>query len=121
MRASLRISDVLGRFGGDEFIVVLPRTSARDALVTAERLRLAVSGRDFRNSWGEPIRATVSVGVATYPQSGMTADDLFRSADRALYAAKQDGRNRVTVAPAASLALGLARVSPRSRKRVSSD
>ena len=99
MRVALRLSDVLGRFGGDEFIVVLPRTNARDALITAERLRLAVAGRDFRNSWGEPIRATVSVGVATYPQHGMTADDLFRSADRALYAAKQDGRNRVTVAP----------------------
>jgi diguanylate cyclase (GGDEF)-like protein len=99
MRASLRVSDVLGRFGGDEFIVVLPRTTARDALITAERLRLAVAGRDFRNSWGEPIHASVSVGVATYPQHGTTADDLFRSADRALYAAKQDGRNRVTVAP----------------------
>jgi diguanylate cyclase (GGDEF)-like protein len=98
MRAALRVSDVLGRFGGDEFIVVLPRTSARDALITAERLRLAVAARDFRNSWGEPIHASVSVGVATYPQHGMTADDLFRSADRALYAAKQDGRNRVTVA-----------------------
>ena len=98
MRAALRVSDVLGRFGGDEFIVVLPRTSARDALITAERLRLAVAGQDFRNSWGEPIHATVSVGVATYPQHGASADDLFRSADRALYASKQDGRNRVTVA-----------------------
>ena len=98
MRAALRVSDVLGRFGGDEFIVVLPRTSARDALITAERMRLAVAGHDFRNSWGEPIRATVSVGVATYPQHGTSADDLFRSADRALYASKQDGRNRVTVA-----------------------
>jgi diguanylate cyclase (GGDEF)-like protein len=99
MRSSLRVSDVLGRFGGDEFIVVLPRTNARDALITAERLRLAVAARDFRNSWGEPIHASVSVGVATYPKHGGTADDLFRSADRALYAAKQDGRNRVTVAP----------------------
>ena len=98
MQSSLRVSDVLGRFGGDEFIVVLPRTNARDALITGERLRLAVVARDFRNSWGEPIRASVSVGVATYPKHGMAADDLFRSADRALYAAKQDGRNRVTVA-----------------------
>jgi diguanylate cyclase (GGDEF)-like protein len=98
MRDALRVSDVLGRFGGDEFIVVLPRTGARDALITGERLRLAVAGCDFRNSWGEPIHATVSVGVATYPQNGPTADDLFRCADRALYAAKQDGRNRVTVA-----------------------
>lgn len=98
MRSSLRVSDVLGRFGGDEFVVVLPRTNARDALITAERVRLAIAAREFRNSWGEPIHASVSIGVATYPQHGMTADDLFRSADRALYAAKQDGRNRVTVA-----------------------
>ena len=98
MRGSLRVSDVLGRFGGDEFIVVLPRTSSRDALITAERMRLAVAGRDVRNSWGEPIHASVSIGIATYPQNGMTADDLFRAADRALYAAKQDGRNRVTAA-----------------------
>jgi diguanylate cyclase (GGDEF)-like protein len=98
LRSALRASDVLGRFGGDEFVVVLPRTSARDALITAERMRLAVAGRDFRNSWGEPIRASVSVGVATFPQHGMTADDLFRCADRALYAAKQDGRNRVIAA-----------------------
>lgn len=95
MRAALRLSDVLGRFGGDEFVVVLPRTDARDALVTAERLRLAVAGREFRNSWGESIRATVSVGVATYPDNAASADDLFRAADRALYAAKQAGRNRV--------------------------
>jgi diguanylate cyclase (GGDEF)-like protein len=98
MRAALRVSDVLGRFGGDEFLVVLPRTNARDALITGERLRLAVAGTEFRNSWGEPIRATVSVGVATYPKHGVTADDLFSVADRALYAAKRDGRNRVTVA-----------------------
>ncbi len=98
MRAALRLSDVLGRFGGDEFIVVLPRTDAREAHVTAERLRLAVAVHEFRNSWGEPIRATVSVGVATYPHDAGSADDLFRAADRALYAAKQAGRNRVVAA-----------------------
>jgi diguanylate cyclase (GGDEF)-like protein len=98
MRGALRVTDVLGRFGGDEFIVVLPRTSGTDALITGERLRLAVAGHEFHNSWGEPIHATVSVGVATYPGHGVAADDFFQVADRALYAAKQDGRNRVTVA-----------------------
>lgn len=98
MRASLRLTDVLGRFGGDEFIAVLPRTLAVDALVTAERLRTAVAARECRTSWGEPIRATVSVGIATYPEHGRTADDLFREADRRLYEAKQAGRNRVTIA-----------------------
>lgn len=98
MRAVLRVSDVLGRFGGDEFLVVLPRTSLPDALVTAERLRLAIATREHRNSWGEPIRATVSIGVATYPAHAASADDLFRVADRALYKAKQNGRNRVSTA-----------------------
>jgi diguanylate cyclase (GGDEF)-like protein len=98
MRSSLRISDVLGRFGGDEFVVVLPRTDPRDALIAAERLRYAVASHEFRNSWGEPIRATVSVGVSTYPGDGRTADELFREADGALYEAKQAGRNRVSAA-----------------------
>ncbi len=98
IRAVLRVSDVLGRFGGDEFLVVLPRTSLPDALVTAERLRLAIATHEHRNSWGEPIRATVSIGVATHPAHAASADDLFRVADRALYNAKQNGRNRVSTA-----------------------
>ncbi len=98
MRASLRLTDVLGRFGGDEFIVVLPRTPRADALVTAERLRAAVAAHGCRTSRGETIHATVSVGIATYPEHGRTADDLFGEADRRLYEAKQAGRNRVTTA-----------------------
>lgn len=98
MRASLRLTDVLGRFGGDEFVAILPRTCGKDALVTAERLRVAVAAHECRTSWGEPIHATVSVGVATYPEHGRTADDLFREGDRRLYEAKQSGRNRVTTA-----------------------
>lgn len=98
MRSSLRLSDVLGRFGGDEFIVVLPRTGPRDALIAAERLRVAVASREFRDAKGEVVRATVSVGVASFPENADSADGLFREADRALYAAKQSGRDRVAVA-----------------------
>ena len=97
MRGSLRAPDVLGRFGGDEFVVVLPRTSAADALVTAERLRRSVAAHDFRTSTGDAVGATVSVGIATYPENGNDADEIFREADRRLYAAKQGGRNQVTV------------------------
>ena len=96
MRGSLRLSDVLGRFGGDEFIAILPRTGTPDALVTAERLRRAVASREHLTPNGEAVRVTVSVGIATYPEQGQNADELFREADRALYAAKQSGRNRVT-------------------------
>ncbi|MDQ2952789.1 MAG: diguanylate cyclase [Chloroflexota bacterium] len=98
MRAVLRSSDVLGRFGGDEFIVVLPRTTLTEALATAERLRMAIATREHRNSWGEPIHATVSIGVATFPAHANSADELFRVADCALYNAKQSGRNRVSTA-----------------------
>ena len=98
MRGTLRLSDVLARFGGDEYLVVLPRTCAKDALIAAERIRLAIAGHEYRTSWGEPLRMTFSVGVATSSPTSMTADDLFRSADRALYLSKQNGRNRATQA-----------------------
>jgi diguanylate cyclase (GGDEF)-like protein len=98
MRSALRVTDVLGRFGGDEFTIVLPRTCSRDALNVAERVRQAVATHVFRTSWGEPMRATVSVGVASSPQDGMSGDELFRAADGSLYAAKQAGRNKVVTA-----------------------
>lgn len=98
MRTTLRLSDVLGRFGGDEFVLVLPRTSPTDARAAAERLRGAVAAHEFHTSTGAPIHATVSVGMASYPGDGETSDELFRAADRALYAAKQAGRDRVSEA-----------------------
>ncbi len=96
MRGSLRVSDVLGRFGGDEFVAILPRTGGSDALITAERLRRAVAAHEYRTATGDGVHVTVSVGIATYPEHGASADDLFREGDRRLYAAKQAGRNRVT-------------------------
>ena len=66
--------------------------------VDGERLRQAVASRAFRTSWGEAIRATVSIGLASSPEDGGSADELFRAADRALYSAKQAGRNRVLCA-----------------------
>ncbi|HYK98192.1 MAG TPA: diguanylate cyclase [Candidatus Acidoferrales bacterium] len=95
MRPSLRATDVLARFGGDEFVIVLPGTCADDAVAVADRLRHAVAQQEYRTSSGEPVRTTISVGVASSPEDGLTADALFRAADAALYAAKQSGRNRV--------------------------
>ena len=96
MRTTLRISDLLGRFGGDEFVLVLPRTSPKEARAAAERLRGAVAAREFHTSSGTPIRATVSIGIASFPADGESADELFRAADRALYVAKRSGRDRVS-------------------------
>jgi diguanylate cyclase (GGDEF)-like protein len=98
LRAALRLSDVLARFGGDEFVIVLPRACAQDALVAAERLRQAVSTTEYRTTWGERIRMSLSIGAATSSAMHADADALFRAADRALYESKQSGRNRVSVA-----------------------
>jgi diguanylate cyclase (GGDEF)-like protein len=89
---------VLARFGGDEFVIVLPRACAQDALVAAERLRQAVSTTEYRTTWGERIRMSLSIGAATSSAMHADADALFRAADRALYESKQSGRNRVSVA-----------------------
>lgn len=98
MRTTLRVSDVLGRFGGDEFVLVLPRTRPTEARAAAERLRGAVAAHEFHISAGTPIRATISVGIASFPDDGESADELFRAADRALYVAKRAGRDRVSEA-----------------------
>lgn len=95
LRPLLRVSDVLARFGGDEFIVVLPHTCSADALVVAERLRATVAEHEYRTSKGAVIRTTISIGVASSPADGTTPDELFRAADAALYAAKHSGRNTV--------------------------
>jgi len=98
LRGALRLSDVLARFGGDEFVIVLPRACATDALVAAERLRQAVKSTEYRTSWGERIQMSLSIGAATSSDTYADADALFRAADRALYESKQSGRNKVTVA-----------------------
>ena len=90
----LREGDVLGRVGGEEFLVLLPDTGIDDALTLAERLRKAVSGIQVMLD-GEPQRVTVSVGAAVRQAEDKSPDPLVRRADRALYAAKSAGRNRV--------------------------
>ena len=88
--ACLRASDLCARWGGEEFVVLCPETGYDDALVVAERLRRAVEQRTFLGC----ELVTVSIGVTAF-QSGDDADSLFGRADRALYAAKRNGRNRV--------------------------
>ena len=89
--------DKVFRYGGDEFCVMLPETGASEALVVAEKIRKAVEGFSFDGEdllGGEGI--TVSLGVATFPADSKDADGLVRSADLALYRAKQRGRNSVS-------------------------
>jgi diguanylate cyclase (GGDEF)-like protein/putative nucleotidyltransferase with HDIG domain len=95
-RAQLRHYDVPARFGGEEFSILLPETPTEQALEIAERIRRAVAQRTFDvETSSEPIRATVSIGVAGYPKDGTDANELIHQADLAVYRAKLQGRNRV--------------------------
>jgi diguanylate cyclase (GGDEF)-like protein len=95
MRGVLRTEDALGRWGGEEFLVVLPRTDAEAALLIAERLRLNVAAEEPRGTAAR-ARVTVTVGVAVWSSEGL--DDLVSRADAALYAGKHAGRNNVRLA-----------------------
>jgi diguanylate cyclase (GGDEF)-like protein len=95
-RAGLRQQDVIGRYGGEEFVAVLPETSAAVAQDTAERLRRAVEGLAVNSPQG-PVKVTISIGVATLNSGTNSISALINAADRALYEAKQKGRNRVVV------------------------
>jgi diguanylate cyclase (GGDEF)-like protein/PAS domain S-box-containing protein len=95
-RALMRDYDVMGRFGGEEFVVLAPDTDRRDALALAERLCRAVEGSAPEAGSGAPLRLTVSVGVAVWEPGEKSVEPVIRRADQALYAAKRAGRNRVS-------------------------
>ena len=95
-RGQLRHYDVPARFGGEEFCILLPETPPEQAYEIAERIRRAVAERDYEvETSSEPVRATVSIGVATFPRDGAEANELIHQADLAVYRAKLQGRNRV--------------------------
>jgi diguanylate cyclase (GGDEF)-like protein len=97
MRTSLRESDFVGRYGGEEFLLLLPDSDVDDAVVLLEKLREAIA----QISVISVDRAiTASIGVASLPEDGSDSDSLIRAADRALYAAKSNGRNRIETANA---------------------
>lgn len=98
-RSELRTYDVPARFGGEEFSILLPETPQAQALEIAERIRRAVAEREFEVETSEqPIHATLSIGVAAYPEDGVDANQLLHRADFAVYRAKLHGRNRVLAA-----------------------
>ena len=97
-RSSLREGDVLLRYGGEEFVIVLPAASSEDLRIVSERLRKTVE--DSVLSDGEKtVRVTVSIGGAAYPNQNVENENtLLRLSDEALYRAKTSGRNRVEIA-----------------------
>ncbi len=90
----LRHTDVLARYGGDEFVVLLPETAANRAIEVAQRILKAVATTPLEFQ-GKRIETSVSIGLACYPEDGRSMDAIQARADRAMYLAKEQGRNRV--------------------------
>ena len=97
----LRGYDAVGRFGGEEFVAVLPDTDTAGAENAAQRLRRRIEQLRIE-TFGETISVTASIGVALCPEHGDDVDDVLRAADDAMYEAKRAGRNTVRAAPPAA-------------------
>jgi len=96
LKTSCREVDLVARYGGEEFAIILPETFKEKAYSSAERIRKLTAAHAFHYSDSQPAkRITISIGVASFPQDASSKDDLIACADKALYVAKQTGRNRV--------------------------
>lgn len=96
LRDTIREEDVAVRYGGEEFILLLPNTHKEGGLIAGDKIRRALENFVFLDEESKPIdRVTLSGGVSTFPDDGRTSTELIQAADSALYRAKQEGRNRV--------------------------
>jgi diguanylate cyclase (GGDEF)-like protein len=94
IKENIREIDIAGRYGGEEFCVVMPDTPKDGAHLAAERIRCAIE-KNVIKAYDTSLNITVSVGAATFPDDGKTIEELIDRADKALYRAKSEGRNRV--------------------------
>ncbi len=99
LRANTRASDILSRYGGEEFAILMPATTPEDAAIAAERLRKCIETHTFP----QKRRVTVSVGVASFPEDAEGDLDLIAKAEQALFLAKKDGPNRAVAFPAVAM------------------
>ena len=104
IRGSARETDVVARFGGDEFALILPDTGSEGAAAVGDRVRERIDAYAFLAGKGLDIHMTVSVGVATLPDVAASAEELVRAADVAMYRVKESGKNNVFIARGADVA-----------------
>ena len=95
MREILRATDVMARYGGDEFLILLPETHPEGARLVAERLRAVVAMATLELD-ARSVPTSVSIGIACYPGDGRDSRDLIERADRAMYQSKERGKNTIT-------------------------
>ncbi|MBI4461949.1 MAG: sensor domain-containing diguanylate cyclase [Acidobacteria bacterium] len=103
LRGSLRLIDYAFRYGGDEFVVLLPQTDKESAYTVARRLRERLNAHEFLSDEGLNLQLTASIGIATYPIDAKTKADLIRLADEAMYLVKNTTRNNIAAANAGVL------------------
>ncbi len=98
LRRSAREMDVVTRYGGEEFCLILPGTGKKESVFVGERIRRAIEAESVPGESHMPLgRLTISIGIATFPADGVTSNELIHAADLALYSAKQSGRNRLAL------------------------
>lgn len=102
IRRNIRNTDVAGRYGGEEFIIILPQADLSSALVVAERIRVVIENAEMKDSAGDVFAITVSQGLSGW-EPGKDVHSLISRADEALYTAKENGRNRVEISLGSSL------------------
>jgi diguanylate cyclase (GGDEF)-like protein len=98
MKKKFRSTDLLAKYGGDEFVIILPQTDKVGAYLAAERLRESVEKQPFPGAETQPQKKiTISIGLASYPEHGLSDEEILNHADKALYFAKESGRNRTII------------------------
>ncbi len=97
LKKSVKSSDVVARYGGEEMVIILKKTNKNEAIIAAERICRTVAAKTYVLGEGVETNVTISLGVATYPEDGISPQELIEFADKGLYHAKQSGRNRVGI------------------------